>query len=131
MWKPERKRPVGRLRKRWMEGVEAALGNRGTSVQEVVNSMRYDNKRDCREFLRGSLTDRQKCLPGILVRKVRKSYRVYLASISSKFSRIYFKSPFFEVCSLLLQYQFSDFSKNVFVVQTKHFQTTIGIACDQ
>ena len=59
MWKPEGKRPVGWPRKRWIEGVEAALNNKGTSVQDVVTNMRYDDRRDWREFLRGSLIDRQ------------------------------------------------------------------------
>ena len=59
MWKPEGKRPAGRPRKRWIEGVEAALGNRGTSVQEVETNKKYDDRRDWRGFLGGSLTDRQ------------------------------------------------------------------------
>ena len=59
MWKPEGKRAVGRPRKRQIEGVEAALGNRGTSVQEVENNKKYDDRRDWRGFLRGSLTDTQ------------------------------------------------------------------------
>ena len=59
MWKPDGKRPLGRLRKRWIEGVEAALGNRGTSVLEVETTKRYQDRRDWRGLLRGSLTDRQ------------------------------------------------------------------------
>ena len=59
MWKPEGKRPVGWPRKRWIEGVEAALGNSGTSVQEVETNKKYDDRRDWRGVLRGSLTDRQ------------------------------------------------------------------------
>ena len=59
MWKLEGKGPVGRSRKRWIEGVEAALDNRGTSVQEVETNKRYDDRWDWRGFLRGSLTDRQ------------------------------------------------------------------------
>ena len=57
-WKPEGKRPVGRPRERWTEEVEA-LGNRGTSVQEVENNKTDDDRRDWRGFLRGSLTNRQ------------------------------------------------------------------------
>ena len=46
MWKPDGKRPVGRPRKRWwIEGVEAALGNRGTSVLEVETTKRYHDRR--------------------------------------------------------------------------------------
>ena len=59
MWKPEGKRPAGRPRKRWIDGVEATLGNKGISVQEVDTNKKYDNRRDRREFFRGSLTDRQ------------------------------------------------------------------------
>ena len=46
-------------RKRWIEGVEVALGNRGTSVLEVETTKRYHDRRDWRGLLRGSLTDRQ------------------------------------------------------------------------
>ena len=35
--------------------MEAALGNRGTSVQEVETNKEYDDRRDWRGFLRGSL----------------------------------------------------------------------------
>ena len=59
MWKPEGKRPAGRPRKRWIEGVEVALGNRETSAQEVKTNKKYDDRRDWRGFLRGSLTDGQ------------------------------------------------------------------------
>ena len=40
LWKPEGKRPAGRPRKRWMEGVEVALGKKGASLQEVVETGR-------------------------------------------------------------------------------------------
>ena len=59
MKKPDGKRPVGRPRKRWIEVVEAALGNRGTSVLEIETTKRYHDRRDWRGLLRGSLTDRQ------------------------------------------------------------------------
>ena len=58
--------------KRWIEGVETPLDHRGTSAQEVETTKRYDDRRDWKGFLRGSLTDRQECLPGILVREARK-----------------------------------------------------------
>ena len=50
---------MGRALKQQIEGVEAALGNRGASVLEVETTKRYDDRRDLRGLLRGSLTDRQ------------------------------------------------------------------------
>ena len=50
---------MGQPRKRWIQGVEAALDNSGTSVQDVDTTKRYDDRRDWGRFLRGSLTDRQ------------------------------------------------------------------------
>ena len=50
MWKPEGKRSVGRPRKMWIEGVEEALGSRGTSVQEVETTKRDEDRRDWRGF---------------------------------------------------------------------------------
>ena len=56
-WKPEGKRPVGRPRKRWMEGIKAAIERRGTSLQEVRDNRRYEDREGWRAFLR-SPTDR-------------------------------------------------------------------------
>lgn len=59
MWKPEGKRPVGRPRKRWIDGVKTSLERRDTSLQEVENNRRYEDRDDWRRFLRGSPADRQ------------------------------------------------------------------------
>ena len=44
---------------RWIEGVEAALGNRGTSMLEVETTKKYHDRRDWKGLLRGSPADRQ------------------------------------------------------------------------
>ena len=59
LWKPEGKRPVGRPRKRWMEGVEVALGRRGASLREVEEAGRYEDRENWRRFLKCSPADRQ------------------------------------------------------------------------
>ena len=57
-WRPQGKRPVGRPRKRWIEGVSSALERRGTSLAEVEESRRYENRGEWRSLLRGSPADR-------------------------------------------------------------------------
>ena len=49
-----------------------ALNKRGTSLQEVEDLKKYKDRQDWSRFLRGSPADRQCCISGILVRKVRK-----------------------------------------------------------
>ena len=58
-WKPEGKRPVGRPRKRWMEGIEVALNRRGTSLCEVEEDRRYEDRDGWRRFLKCSPADRR------------------------------------------------------------------------
>ena len=43
-WKTERKRPVGRLRKGWREGVDKALRRRGTDMREVEERRSFDDR---------------------------------------------------------------------------------------
>ena len=57
-WRPAGRRPVGRPRKRWMEGVQEAVERRGSTMQEVEEMKRYENREEWRSFLRGSLADR-------------------------------------------------------------------------
>ena len=57
-WRPPGKRPVGRPRKRWIEGVESALEKRGISLREVQYFRRYDDRDEWRAFLRDSPADR-------------------------------------------------------------------------
>ena len=57
-WRPPGKRPVGRPRKRWIEGVGSALERRGTTLREVRDFRRYDDRDEWRTFLRDSPTDR-------------------------------------------------------------------------
>ena len=58
MWKPEGKRPVGWPKKRWIEVINMALNKRETSLQEVEDFKRYDDRQDWRGLLRGSPTNR-------------------------------------------------------------------------
>lgn len=59
IWKPQGKRPVGRPRKRWLEGVATALDKRGTSLLEVEENNMYEERENWRRFLRGVPADRQ------------------------------------------------------------------------
>ena len=43
-WRPVGKRPVGRPRKRWVEGVDAALRRRETSLREVGDAELYEDR---------------------------------------------------------------------------------------
>ena len=58
-WRPEGKRPVGRPRKRWIEGVEAAMERRGTSRREVEEDEKYMDRSNWRRFLKSLPADRQ------------------------------------------------------------------------
>ena len=51
-WKPTGKRPVGRPRKRWVEGVEKALGRRGMSLVEVEEGEIYADREEWRRIQR-------------------------------------------------------------------------------
>ena len=51
-WKPTGKRPVGRPRKRWMEGVDKALKGRGTSAAEVEEQKSYEDRTEWRKIHR-------------------------------------------------------------------------------
>ena len=57
-WRPAGRRPVGRPRRRWIEGVGSALTARGTSLGEVEESRRYEDRGEWRSFLRSSPADR-------------------------------------------------------------------------
>ena len=58
-WKPDAIRLVGRARKRWMEGVKTAIERRGRSLTEVDEDRSYENRNNCRRFLKSLLADRQ------------------------------------------------------------------------
>ena len=58
MWQPPGKRPVGRPRRRWIEGIYRALERRGTSREEVERYNRYDKRQEWRRFLQNSPADR-------------------------------------------------------------------------
>ena len=58
MWQPPGKRPVGRPRRRWIEGIDRALERRGTSREEVERYNRYDERQEWRRFLQNSPADR-------------------------------------------------------------------------
>ena len=57
-WQPERKRPVGRPRKRWKEGVDEALRRKGTSLMEVEEGRDFDDRDGWRQLLRMLPADR-------------------------------------------------------------------------
>ena len=59
LWKPDGKRPVGRPRKRWIEGVQSALTRRGTSLCEIEETRRYEDRDNWRRFLGCSPADRR------------------------------------------------------------------------
>ena len=45
-WQPQGKRPVGRPRRRWREGVDAALKKRGLSLITVNEEKLYERRDD-------------------------------------------------------------------------------------
>ena len=51
-WKPDAKRPVGRPRKRWMEGINTAIERRGRSLTDVEEDRNYEDRNNCRRFLK-------------------------------------------------------------------------------
>ena len=57
-WRPTGKRPTGRPRRRWIEGVEAALKRRGTSLKEIEENKIYERREDWRCLVKSSLADR-------------------------------------------------------------------------
>ena len=57
-WRPAGKRPVGRPRKRWTEGVDKALQRRGTSLSEVEEAGEYEDRDTWRRLLKSSPADR-------------------------------------------------------------------------
>ena len=58
LWTPQGIRPVGRPRRRWIEGTQWALVRRGTILHDVHTEGRYDDRVEWRQFIRSSTTDR-------------------------------------------------------------------------
>ena len=56
-WIPERRQPVSRPRKRWMDGVEEGLRARGVSMEEILEERTYEDRNNWRRIVRGQ-TDR-------------------------------------------------------------------------
>ncbi|XP_076052749.1 uncharacterized protein LOC143032168 [Oratosquilla oratoria] len=54
-WRPRGRRPPGRPRKRWCDNINEALRNRGSSLQQVLQERRYDDRTDWRRLMQ---TDR-------------------------------------------------------------------------
>ena len=57
-WKPQGRRPVGRPRKIWLDGVDEALKRKGKSLARVEESEIYEDRNNWREIARCSPTDR-------------------------------------------------------------------------
>ena len=57
-WKPEGRTPVGRPRKRWLDGVDEALRRRGESLAQVEEREIYEDRKNWREIVRCSPADR-------------------------------------------------------------------------
>ena len=51
-WRPEKKRTVGRPRKRWLDGVKEAIGKRGSSIDEVEEFRLYKDREAWMTFLK-------------------------------------------------------------------------------
>ena len=51
-WKPRGKRPVGRPRKRWREGVRDAIEARGTTIERVEEEEMFQDRTVWRSFVR-------------------------------------------------------------------------------
>ena len=49
-WRPRGRRPLGRPRKRWCDNINEALRNRGSSLQQVLQERRYDDRADWRRL---------------------------------------------------------------------------------
>ena len=53
-WIPDGRRPVGRPRRRWMDGVEEGLARRGFSIEQVLEDRTYDDRVTWRRLIRGT-----------------------------------------------------------------------------
>ena len=51
-WRPEKKRTVGRPRKRWLDGAKEAIGKRGSSIDEVEEFRLYKDREVWMTFLK-------------------------------------------------------------------------------
>ena len=59
-YRPQGRRPVGRPRRRWMEGVGEALTARGINLADVEREELYADRQEWRRIVhRGSIADRQ------------------------------------------------------------------------
>jgi hypothetical protein len=57
-WEPGGRRPVGRPRKRWADGIKDSLRKRGMSLEEVDRTRSYDDRSNWRAVIWNRLTDR-------------------------------------------------------------------------
>lgn len=57
-WKPHGKRPVGRPRKRWLDGVDEALRRRGRTLAQVEENRSYEDRDSWRGIIKCSPADR-------------------------------------------------------------------------
>ena len=54
-WKPQGRRPVGRPRKRWMEGVCDGLEKRGLDMEQVEEEQMYEDRARWRQIVRSDV----------------------------------------------------------------------------
>ena len=57
-WKPQGKRPVGRPRKRWLDGVGEALERRGLRIGDEEEGRTYEDREIWRNVIKYSPADR-------------------------------------------------------------------------
>lgn len=57
-WRPQGRRPVGRPRRRWLEGVDEALRRRGLYLPAVEEDKTYEDRENWRSIVECSPTDR-------------------------------------------------------------------------
>ena len=57
-WKSQGKRPVGRPRKRWLDGIGEALERRGLTIGDVEERRIYEDREIWRDVVKYSPADR-------------------------------------------------------------------------
>ena len=53
-WVPKESRPVGRLGKRWIDGLKAGMSRRSITLEEIEHVRLYDDRNERRAFRKSS-----------------------------------------------------------------------------